>query len=86
MAHDLAVARTTEGGRANLDKWGYTVHESFLLAPELAQLRERLEEQAELGRDEGVATLSGSGHAAGDRYLGAPRPGDESATRWSATW
>ena len=76
MTHDLAVARTTEEGQANLDMWGYTVHESFLSAPELAQLRERLEEQAELERDAGVATLSGSGHAAGDRYVGAPRAGE----------
>jgi hypothetical protein len=76
MAHDLAVARTTNQGRANLDKWGYTVHESFLSASEVAQLRERLEEQAKMERDAGVATLSGSGHAAGDRYLGAPRPGE----------
>ena len=55
MTHELAVARTTEEGRANLDKWGYTVHEDFLTASELAQLRERLEEQAELERDAGVA-------------------------------
>ena len=74
MAHDLAVARTTEEGQVNLDKCGYTVHEDFLRAPELAALRERLEEQAELERAAGVATLSGSGHAAKDKYIGAPKP------------
>lgn len=77
MTHELAVARTTEEGRANLDKWGYTVHEDFLTASELAQLRERLEEQAELERDAGVATLSASGHSAGDKYVGAPRAGEQ---------
>lgn len=76
MTHDMAVARTTGEGRANLDKWGYTVHENFLSASELAKLRGRLEEQAELERNAGVATLSGSGHAAGDKYIGAPRPGE----------
>jgi ectoine hydroxylase-related dioxygenase (phytanoyl-CoA dioxygenase family) len=76
MAHDLAMARTTGEGRANLDRWGYTIHEGFLSAAELAALRERLEEQAELERAAGVATLSGSGHAAGDRYIGAPRHGE----------
>jgi ectoine hydroxylase-related dioxygenase (phytanoyl-CoA dioxygenase family) len=76
MAHDLAIAGRTEEGRANLDKWGYTVHDGFLSASELAKLRGRLEEQAELERDAGVATLSGSGHAAGDRYVGSPRAGE----------
>jgi len=76
MAHDLAIAGRTEEGRANLDKWGYTVHDGFLSASELAELRGRLDEQAELERDAGVATLSGSGHAAGDRYVGAPRAGE----------
>ena len=74
MAYDLAVARTTEEGRANLDNYGYTVHEDFLSAAELAALRERLEEQAELEQAAGVAILSGSGHAGKDKYIGAPKP------------
>lgn len=75
MPHALAVASTTEEGKANLDRYGYTVHENFLSAEELCTLLERLEEQAELERAAGVATLSSSGHAAGDKYVGSPRPG-----------
>lgn len=40
-------------------------------------MRERLEEQAELERDAGVATLSASGHSAGDKYVGSPRAGEQ---------
>lgn len=76
MAHTLAVARTTDDGKANLDQYGYTVHEEFLTAGELAAMRQRLEEQAELERDAGVAVLSGSGHAASDKYIGAPKPNE----------
>lgn len=73
--HQLAVASAPEEGKANLDKYGYTVHEDFLSRDEVAELRERLEEQAELERLEGVASLSSSGHTGSDRYIGAPKPG-----------
>lgn len=75
MAHTVAVARTVEEGKANLDKYGYTAHENFLSADELAAVRDRLEEQAELERAQGVAILSESGHAGEDKYIGAPREG-----------
>ena len=75
MAHTLAVARTTDEGKANLDEYGYTVHEDFLSPGEVSALRDRLEEQAELERAAGVAILSSSGHAGSDKYIGSPMPG-----------
>ncbi|MFJ9542411.1 hypothetical protein ACIRPX_34845 [Streptomyces sp. NPDC101225] len=79
MEHSLAVARTAEQGKDNLDAHGYTVHVDFLTAEEaeeLAALRQRLEEQAELERAEGVTMLSSSAHSASDVYVGAPRPAE----------
>lgn len=76
MEHSLAVAHTAEQGKDNLDAYGYTVHEDFLTAEEVTALRERLEEQAELERSEGVAMLSSSGHSDSDVYVGAPKPGE----------
>ena len=75
MTQTLAVARSTEEGKANLDQYGYTVHEDFLTPDELSALRDRLEEQAGLERAAGVAILSSSGHAGTDKYIGSPKPG-----------
>ncbi|MEO6092712.1 MAG: phytanoyl-CoA dioxygenase family protein [Novosphingobium sp.] len=42
-------------GKRNLDRFGYTVHEDLVAPDELAALRERLLEQAEMECEEGVA-------------------------------
>lgn len=51
-------------GRHNLDVFGYTVHPHFLCASRVRALRERLEEQAELERETGVAAYAYDGDEA----------------------
>lgn len=67
-----------ERGKRNLDRYGLTVHEDLLSAQELDTLRERLLEQAELEREEGVATYrlnDGVEGSIAQRRLGAPPHG-----------
>jgi ectoine hydroxylase-related dioxygenase (phytanoyl-CoA dioxygenase family) len=61
-----------ELNKRNLDEFGYAVHENFLSAAEVTALRLRLEEQAVLEREAGVATLGDRGHASGVDYRTAP--------------
>jgi len=56
----------------NLDEFGYTIHENFLSAAEVEGLRLRLEEQAALEREAGVATLGDRGHASTVDYRTVP--------------
>ena len=67
------ATKDVEKGKIQLDEFGYTVHESLLSDGDVERLRDRLEEQASLECEEGVATyrLAGAG-AIGDRRLGAP--------------
>ncbi|WP_336953222.1 phytanoyl-CoA dioxygenase family protein [Sphingobium aromaticivastans] len=68
--HQLTRTDKIEEGCRNLEQYGYTIHENFLSADELAALNARLDEQAEMEREQGVATLSASGHAGKDRHFG----------------
>lgn len=45
-------------GKRNLDRYGVTVHPGFLSAEQLARLRERVEEQADLEREQGLASFA----------------------------
>lgn len=71
----LAFAEDIEQGKRNLDAFGYTIHRGFLGPEELAALRERIIEQAELELEAGVATISSTGHAGSDRHIGGPDKG-----------
>ena len=65
-----------EQGKRNLDEFGYTIHKNLLTESELAAIRERFMEQAELECEEGVATYRlANEEGIGDRLLGRP-PGD----------
>lgn len=59
-----------EQGKRNLDALGYTIHEGFLSSAECTALLERLDEQATLEREAGVATLSEHGNPANARIGG----------------
>lgn len=72
-------------GKRNLDRYGFTVHENLLKPDELAALRARLLEQAEMEREEGVATYrlaDRNGGVIADRHLG--RPPEDAAVCWQA--
>lgn len=70
QSHQLACATTVEEGWNNLETYGYTIHENFLSDEQLSVLNARVDEQAELEREQGVAALSDSGHAGEDRHFG----------------
>ena len=72
-AHQLARTDDFEQGCRNLEQYGYTIHENFLSAEDLGSITARLEEQAEMEREQGVATLSASGHAGQDRHFGGDK-------------
>lgn len=69
-AHSLALCADVEAGKRNLDAFGYTVHENFIPPEQVAALRERVLEQAEMELEAGVASISASGHAGKDRHYG----------------
>ncbi len=52
-------ARSLEEGKLNLDEFGVTIHESFLVPDVLTALQNRFIEQAELEREQGVAWFNG---------------------------
>lgn len=58
-----------EQGKRNLDAYGYTIHEGLLSADEVSILLDRLDEQAELERKEGVASIR---DRARGRVIGRP--------------
>lgn len=63
-------------GKRNLDTFGYTVHKDLLNPTEVAAIRERLLEQADLECEEGVASYRLPSHdSIGDRELGKPPQG-----------
>lgn len=51
--------QTLEEGKRNLDKLGVTIHEGFLDFDTLTALQDRLIEQAEMEREQGVAWFNG---------------------------
>lgn len=51
--------RSLEEGKRNLDELGVTIHEDFLEADMLHRLQDRLIEQAEMEREQGVAWFNG---------------------------
>lgn len=51
--------RSLEEGKRNLDELGVTIHEDFLDADMLHRVQERLVEQAEMEREQGVAWFNG---------------------------
>lgn len=69
-SHQLVRTDNVDEGWEHLKKYGYTIHENFLTPEHLTALTARLNEQAEMEREQGVATLSASGHAGEDRHLG----------------
>lgn len=66
----LAVTPDLRQGKINLDRLGYTIHPGFLTPQQVETLQSRLEEQAELEREQDVALISSSGHAGSDRHIG----------------
>lgn len=74
-----------ELGKRNLDRFGYTIHEDLISPEELAALRARMTEQAELECEEGVASYRLDDRSNGviaDRRLG--RPPEGSRVCWQA--
>jgi ectoine hydroxylase-related dioxygenase (phytanoyl-CoA dioxygenase family) len=70
-------------GKQNLDRHGYTIHEDLLSPQEVATLRERLDEQAALEGEQGVATFRmADANTIADRKLGKPPAG--SLPAWQA--
>lgn len=68
--HRLSITSNIEDGKRNLDQYGYTVHPAFVTPEQLAEIRARLTEQAELELEQNVATYSSTGHAGADRTIG----------------
>jgi ectoine hydroxylase-related dioxygenase (phytanoyl-CoA dioxygenase family) len=66
--------RDVEEGKRHMDDYGLCVHEAFVEGAQLAALRERLIEQAELECEHGVALLSGQSRG-GKTWYGHPDPG-----------
>lgn len=65
-----------EQGRRNLDQFGYTVHSDMLSKDEVALLRDRLIEQAEMECEQGVASYRlVDNESIGCRQLGSPPKG-----------
>ncbi|MDV6283179.1 phytanoyl-CoA dioxygenase family protein [Rhodococcus jostii] len=77
IVQDHPIATTDiELGKRQLDKFGYTVHESLISADEVARTRSRLEEQAALELEQGVASFRMANEITlGDRELGRPAHG-----------
>lgn len=70
-------------GKANLDRYGYTIHEDLLSPEEVARLRDRLLEQAEMELRQSVATFRlANEDGLGKRMLGTPPEGRQPA--WQA--
>jgi len=74
-ADRLAITADIDQGRRNLDLLGYTIHPDFVDQATLETLCARLDEQSELEREAGVATVSSSGHAGVDRHFGGSGDG-----------
>src|SRR5438552_4761466 len=66
--------RNVEEGKRILDEYGLCLHEAFLTPEQLARLKERMVEQAELECEDGVGLLSGQSRGAKTWY-GRPDPG-----------
>ena len=66
--------RDVEQGKRDLDTYGLCVHEGFVGPEQLAQLKARMVEQAELECEFGVALLSGQSRG-GKTWYGRPDPG-----------
>jgi ectoine hydroxylase-related dioxygenase (phytanoyl-CoA dioxygenase family) len=72
-----------EQAKRDLDRCGYAIHDALLSPDEVKRIRERMEEQAELECDQGVATYRMADDSAiGDRHLGRPPAG--SLPAWQA--
>ncbi|HEU0201041.1 MAG TPA: phytanoyl-CoA dioxygenase family protein, partial [Burkholderiaceae bacterium] len=72
--HLPPFVRSAEDGVRTLDEYGLCVHEGFLTPEQVARLKERLIEQAELECEQGVALLSGQSRG-GKTWYGRPDPG-----------
>jgi hypothetical protein len=59
LLRQVPRARTLEEGARNLDELGVTIHENFLTPDTLRVLQDRLIEQAEMEREQGVAWFNG---------------------------
>jgi len=86
-ALDQAPAPTQDirQGKENLDRYGFTIHENLLTPAQVETLRADLLEQAEMEREQGVATYRLSermGNAIADRRLG--RPPEHAHICWQA--
>ena len=66
--------RDVEQGKRDLDTHGLCVHEGFVGPEQLARLKARMVEQAELECEFGVALLSGQSRG-GKTWYGRPEPG-----------
>lgn len=64
-------SRDIEHNKRNLDVFGYAIHEHFLSPAQVTALRERLEEQAALEREQGVAESGDRGHEGTMDFRGA---------------
>src|SRR4051812_31738893 len=67
--------------RRDVDEFGYGILLDLLSNEEIVRLRDRLDEQAMLERDQGVAWL-GNGGRGGNTWLGKPRDGQDAP--WQA--
>ncbi|MBO9694677.1 MAG: phytanoyl-CoA dioxygenase family protein [Sphingopyxis sp.] len=67
--------RDLEQGKRDLTEFGYCIHLDVIDADEVRALRERLDEQARLEREQGVAWL-GNGGRGGNTWVGSPRDGE----------
>lgn len=70
--------RKIEQGKADLDTYGYCIHRDLLTRGETRALLERLDEQAHLEREAGVAWL-GNGARGGNTWMGYPRDANGTA-------
>jgi len=66
-----------ERGKQNLDEFGVTIHDDYIPKDQLAALLARVEEQAAMERQEGVATI---GTCLEDSWTG--RPADDTPPTW----
>jgi ectoine hydroxylase-related dioxygenase (phytanoyl-CoA dioxygenase family) len=69
--------------KRDLDRCGYAIHDALLSPDEVKRIRERMEEQAELECEQGVATYRmADANVIGERRLGRPPAG--SVPAWQA--
>jgi hypothetical protein len=81
--HLPAPTSDVEQGWRDLEQYGYAIHEAVMAPEDVARLRSRLEEQAELECEQGVASFRmASADVIGDRHLGRPPQGKVPA--WQA--